>query len=92
MRMHAGCDRTKVKKTLLRETLQKCLYRHAGENRHPVINVPPSYLPPGRGKGIPAFAGMTNWKYSGLIQSFLKVCVLVALCEDTLTFMQGSTI
>jgi len=53
-----------------KETLIKYHYRHAGENQHPVTNVPPSYLPPGRGKGIPAFAGMTNYQKMILIQRF----------------------
>jgi hypothetical protein len=45
---------------LLKEILHKSGYRHAVAKRHPVNNVPPSYLPPERGKGIPAFAGMTT--------------------------------
>jgi hypothetical protein len=47
-----------------KEALKKYLYRHAGANRHPVNN----YF-----DWIPAFAGMTNWEYSGLVQSFLKM-------------------
>jgi len=38
------------------------LCRHDGECQHPVTNVPPSYLPPERGKGIPAFVGMTKFE------------------------------
>jgi len=36
---------------LFKETLQKYLYRHAGESQHPVINCL---------NWIPAYAGMTN--------------------------------
>ena len=68
------------------ENLQKCIYRHAGENRHPVNNcfdwithTIPGVRPAGQPAAVqirswricPAFAGMTNKKYSGLSQSFI---------------------
>ena len=40
--------------------------------QHPVNNLPPSYLPPARGKGILAYARMTTQRILGLIQRFLK--------------------
>jgi len=52
------------------EPLNKYLYRHAVEKWHPGSDVPLSYFPPERRKGIPVYAGMTFMFEWILVQSF----------------------
>ena len=56
-------------KNYVKEGLQKCLYRHAGENWHPVINCF-DWIPPGESRD---HAGMTHCQKMILVQSFLKL-------------------
>jgi hypothetical protein len=51
---------------MIKETLHKFGCRHAVAKRHPVNNCF-DWIPPGESRD---HAGMTNKKYSGLVQSF----------------------
>ena len=86
--------------SFIKEILQKCLCRHAGDRfsgresgrtqyapgvhtrdgmqqiRHPVSNVPPSYLPPGR-EGDTGIRRNNVVEFSGLIQRFLKAVIYI---------------